>query len=203
MSGEYIHSVQMIECADDAEVLISAAAILESHPEFSFNPRTFRPPTSADFPSSICLAFGRRPTQAGRARIYPTYRLAKSSILKSASVPFWAAKLRVTQSSSTWTVSLSSIGAFRLFSITNRTNFRSSEYEQGGLLLGTHTGRDVSAQTPSALMQTMQPPEKQQRPDPMARAETWEFVRAYYRITDPVVRKRVFDLTKAVAKTAE
>lgn len=35
--------------------------------------------------------------------------------------------------------------------------------------------------------------------DPMARRETLELVRAYYRITDPKVRKRVFELTKAVA----
>lgn len=35
--------------------------------------------------------------------------------------------------------------------------------------------------------------------DKMAKRETLELVRAYYRITDPAVRKRVFDLTKAVA----
>ncbi len=36
-------------------------------------------------------------------------------------------------------------------------------------------------------------------PDPMAKRETLELVRAYYRITDPRVRKRVFELTKSVA----
>lgn len=36
-------------------------------------------------------------------------------------------------------------------------------------------------------------------PDPMAKRETLELVRAYYRITDPSVRKRLFELTKAVA----
>lgn len=36
-------------------------------------------------------------------------------------------------------------------------------------------------------------------PDPMAKRETLELVRAYYRITDPGVRKRLFELTKAVA----
>lgn len=36
-------------------------------------------------------------------------------------------------------------------------------------------------------------------PDPMAKRETLELVRAYYRIADPIVRKRIFDLTKAVA----
>lgn len=32
----------------------------------------------------------------------------------------------------------------------------------------------------------------------MSRRETMELVRAYYRIDDPVVRKRVFDLVKAI-----
>ncbi len=39
-------------------------------------------------------------------------------------------------------------------------------------------------------------------PDPMAKRETLELVRAYYRITDPRVRKRLFELTKSVAKAA-
>jgi hypothetical protein len=33
----------------------------------------------------------------------------------------------------------------------------------------------------------------------MARRETLELVRAYYRIKDPLVRKRVFELAKALA----
>jgi len=37
-------------------------------------------------------------------------------------------------------------------------------------------------------------------PDPMARRETLELVRAYYKISDPKVRMRLFDLTKALAK---
>lgn len=39
-------------------------------------------------------------------------------------------------------------------------------------------------------------------PDPMAKRETLELVRAYYRIADPSVRKRLFELTKAVANAA-
>lgn len=39
-------------------------------------------------------------------------------------------------------------------------------------------------------------------PDPMAKRETLELVRAYYRINDPAVRKRLFELTKAVANAA-
>ncbi len=34
--------------------------------------------------------------------------------------------------------------------------------------------------------------------DPLAKRETLELVRAYYRITDPSVRKRVFDLIKSM-----
>jgi transcriptional regulator with XRE-family HTH domain len=36
-------------------------------------------------------------------------------------------------------------------------------------------------------------------PDPMAKRETLEVVRAYYKIKDLAVRKRLFDLTKAIA----
>jgi hypothetical protein len=36
----------------------------------------------------------------------------------------------------------------------------------------------------------------------MAKRETLELVRAYYRITDPQVRKRLFELTKSVANAA-
>ncbi len=39
--------------------------------------------------------------------------------------------------------------------------------------------------------------------DPMAKRETLELVRAYYRITDAGVRKRVFELTKAIAASSQ
>ena len=58
----------------------------------------------------------------------------------------------------------------------------------------------VSGQTPSELMRAKTRPENYQEQDPMARRETLELVRAYYRISDPTVRKRVFELAKAVAK---
>jgi hypothetical protein len=38
--------------------------------------------------------------------------------------------------------------------------------------------------------------------DPMAKRETLELVRAYYRIEDPGVRKKVFELSKALARAA-
>ncbi|MEO5372813.1 MAG: helix-turn-helix domain-containing protein [Alphaproteobacteria bacterium] len=39
--------------------------------------------------------------------------------------------------------------------------------------------------------------------DPMTKRETLELVRAYYRITDPQVRKRVFELSKALASASD
>jgi len=60
----------------------------------------------------------------------------------------------------------------------------------------------VAGQTPSQLMQSKTLPENDHEKNPMARRETLELVRAYYRIDDPAVRKRVFELTKAVAKAA-
>ena len=39
--------------------------------------------------------------------------------------------------------------------------------------------------------------------DPMTKRETLELVRAYYRITDPTVRKRIFELAKALAHATE
>ena len=39
--------------------------------------------------------------------------------------------------------------------------------------------------------------------DPLARRETLELVRAYYQIDEPSVRKRLFDLAKALASAAE
>ncbi len=39
-------------------------------------------------------------------------------------------------------------------------------------------------------------------PDPMAKRETMEFVRAYYEISDPQVRKRLYELTKAMGAAA-
>ncbi|MGH6954098.1 MAG: helix-turn-helix domain-containing protein [Alphaproteobacteria bacterium] len=40
-------------------------------------------------------------------------------------------------------------------------------------------------------------------PDSFTKRETLELVRAYYKIADPDVRKRVFDLAKALSRSAE
>lgn len=39
--------------------------------------------------------------------------------------------------------------------------------------------------------------------DPMARRETLDLVRAYYQIRDPKVRKRLFEMAKAISKAAD
>jgi len=39
--------------------------------------------------------------------------------------------------------------------------------------------------------------------DPLAKRETLELVRAYYRIKDPAIRKKLFDLTKSLADTGD
>ncbi len=39
-------------------------------------------------------------------------------------------------------------------------------------------------------------------PDPTAKRETLELVRAYYKITDPQIRKRLYELTMAAGAAA-
>ena len=39
--------------------------------------------------------------------------------------------------------------------------------------------------------------------DPMTKRETLELVRAYYRITDPKLRRRLFEMTKALATASQ
>ncbi len=47
---------------------------------------------------------------------------------------------------------------------------------------------------------TKKPPRYE--PDPMATRETLELVRAYYKISDPKIRKRLFELAKALGAAA-
>ena len=61
----------------------------------------------------------------------------------------------------------------------------------------------VQSQTPAMLMDVKRLPKPDDEKDSMAKRETLELVRAYYRIPDPVVRKRVFELTKIIAKSSE
>jgi transcriptional regulator with XRE-family HTH domain len=57
----------------------------------------------------------------------------------------------------------------------------------------------TSARSPSRLKGLGEQKPAPFEPDPMAKRETLELVRAYYRITSPQVRKRVFELTKSLA----
>ncbi len=57
---------------------------------------------------------------------------------------------------------------------------------------------DTAEAVPSAVA-SHAPPSPSAGPDPMMRRETLELVRAYYRIPDQQLRRRLFDLTKAIA----
>jgi transcriptional regulator with XRE-family HTH domain len=59
----------------------------------------------------------------------------------------------------------------------------------------------VEKQTPAMLMNARALPEIAHGKDQLARRETLELVRAYYRIPNPAVRRRLAELTKAVAKS--
>jgi hypothetical protein len=58
----------------------------------------------------------------------------------------------------------------------------------------------VQGQPPAMLMYAKRLPVPDKENDPTAKRETLELVRAYYRIPDPMVRKRLADLTKMIAK---
>jgi transcriptional regulator with XRE-family HTH domain len=50
------------------------------------------------------------------------------------------------------------------------------------------------------LTDLSEPEADDQKADPLSRRETLELVRAYYKITNPRVRKRLFELTKSIAR---
>lgn len=59
---------------------------------------------------------------------------------------------------------------------------------------------DVAGQSPMLRAGLAEPPaEPYQEADPMAKRETLELIRAYYRVKDPLVRKRIFELCKSMA----
>ena len=63
---------------------------------------------------------------------------------------------------------------------------------------------EIKLQTPSQLIgvELDEAPATYEH-DPLTKRETLELVRAYYRISDPQVRKRVYELAKALAEAAE
>jgi len=60
---------------------------------------------------------------------------------------------------------------------------------------------DVAASSPAQTRGMAEAPVTYEL-DPMAKRETLELVRAYYKITDPNIRKRLFELTKALGAAA-
>jgi transcriptional regulator with XRE-family HTH domain len=62
---------------------------------------------------------------------------------------------------------------------------------------------ETAARTPSRIKGLGESRVARLEPDPMVRRETLELVRAYYRIGDPQVRRRLFDLTKTLARMPE
>lgn len=61
---------------------------------------------------------------------------------------------------------------------------------------------DVAARSPRQV-RGMAEEHVDYEPDPMAKRETLELVRAYYRILDPKVRKRLFEMTKSLASFSQ
>ncbi len=62
---------------------------------------------------------------------------------------------------------------------------------------------DTAARTPSRIKGLGEARTQPIAPDPMVKRETLELVRAYYRIGDPSIRKRLFELTKSLANATE
>ena len=61
----------------------------------------------------------------------------------------------------------------------------------------------VQEQTPAMLMDAKKLPKIDDGKNPMAWRETLELVRAYYKIQDPAVRKRLVELTKTIAMPSD
>ena len=85
------------------------------------------------------------------------------------------------------------IGASRLFDLSRVLNVPVSfffEELDPSLAANDETPPDGLAEAPAAY-----------QADPIIKRETLELVRAYLRIGDPQIRRRLFDLTKAIANT--
>ncbi len=85
------------------------------------------------------------------------------------------------------------IGASRLFELSRILDVPVSFFfDDMPEEIKAREGRGLSDQTQISF-----------EPDPLARRETLELVRAYYRITNPKVRKRLFELTKSLANASD
>lgn len=63
--------------------------------------------------------------------------------------------------------------------------------------------RDTMEHSPRRMLDRVESDYEEQRVDPMARRETLELVRAYYRIENQQVRKRITEMVKAVSGTVD
>lgn len=90
------------------------------------------------------------------------------------------------------------IGASRLFDLSRVLDVPVSFFFDD-------MSEDTSQQSPRmmATIEGFEEPTATFEADPMTKRETLELVRAYYRITDPQVRKRVFELAKTLATASE
>ncbi len=61
---------------------------------------------------------------------------------------------------------------------------------------------EVSASSPATEKRGRAKKPPSYEPDPMAKRETLELVRAYYKITDPELRKRLYELAKVLGAGA-
>ena len=89
------------------------------------------------------------------------------------------------------------VGASRLFEISRILDVPVSFFFE-------EMAPETAALTPYSVDASgMEESSEELERDPLAKRETLELVRAYYRIGDPRVRKRMFELTKAVATSTE
>jgi transcriptional regulator with XRE-family HTH domain len=89
------------------------------------------------------------------------------------------------------------IGASRLFEFSRILDVPVSFFFDD---MGERTRVSDGSQGALALSDQPQSPLE---PDPLTRRETLELVRAYYRIADPQVRKRLFELAKSLGTVEE
>ena len=84
------------------------------------------------------------------------------------------------------------IGASRLFDLSRVLDVPISFFYDD-------MSSNTSAKSPRNIVSLADQAVEPFEPDPLAKRETLELVRAYYRIKEPAVRKRILGLTKALA----
>ena len=83
------------------------------------------------------------------------------------------------------------IGASRLFDLARALEVPVEYFYE-------EMAHDVMAASPRHMARATEEPPQQQI-DPMSKRETLDLVRTYYKIADPNVRKRVYELARALA----